>query len=66
MAGLMAPNAFAIDVMIPALPDIGESLGVAEDNHASWWWWSPTCSALGRIRIDSAAKLPPAVPEDLG
>ncbi|QNM83050.1 multidrug effflux MFS transporter [Sphingomonas sabuli] len=29
----MALNAFAIDVMIPALPDIGESLGVTEDNR---------------------------------
>ena len=33
LAGLMALNAFAIDVMIPALPDIGRSLGVSEDNH---------------------------------
>jgi DHA1 family bicyclomycin/chloramphenicol resistance-like MFS transporter len=33
LAGLMALNAFAIDAMIPALPAIGESLGVAEANH---------------------------------
>ena len=33
LAGLMALNAFAIDVMIPALPQIGESLNVAEENH---------------------------------
>ena len=33
LAGLMALNAFAIDVMIPALPDIGESLGVEQENH---------------------------------
>ena len=33
LAGLMALNAFAIDAMIPALPDIGEHLGVAEDNR---------------------------------
>ena len=33
LAGLMALNAFAIDVMIPALPDIGNSLGVADENH---------------------------------
>ncbi len=33
LAGLMALNAFAIDAMIPALPAIGESLSVAEDNH---------------------------------
>ncbi|HXH52959.1 MAG TPA: multidrug effflux MFS transporter [Sphingomicrobium sp.] len=33
MAGLMALNAFAIDVMIPALPALGEDLGVTEENH---------------------------------
>ena len=33
LAGLMALNAFAIDAMIPALPDIGAHLGVAEDNR---------------------------------
>ncbi|MGI8704876.1 MAG: multidrug effflux MFS transporter [Sphingomicrobium sp.] len=33
LAGLMALNAFAIDVMIPALPDIGRSLGVADSNQ---------------------------------
>ena len=33
LAGLMALNAFAIDAMIPALPDIGRSLDVAEENH---------------------------------
>jgi len=32
LAGLMALNAFAIDSMIPALPDIGRSLNVARDN----------------------------------
>ncbi|MES2903092.1 MAG: multidrug effflux MFS transporter [Pseudomonadota bacterium] len=32
LAGLMALNAFAIDAMIPALPAIGEALGVAADN----------------------------------
>ena len=30
LAGLMALNAFAIDAMIPALPDIGRSLHVAQ------------------------------------
>ncbi|MGH6658968.1 MAG: multidrug effflux MFS transporter, partial [Sphingomicrobium sp.] len=30
---LMALNAFAIDAMIPALPDIGRSLNVTEDNR---------------------------------
>lgn len=33
LAGLMALNAFAIDAMIPALPDIGADLGVSEDNR---------------------------------
>ena len=32
LAGLMALNAFAIDAMIPALPDIGHALGVAKEN----------------------------------
>ena len=33
LAGLMALNAFAIDAMIPALPDIGEHLGVEDENR---------------------------------
>jgi DHA1 family bicyclomycin/chloramphenicol resistance-like MFS transporter len=33
LAGLMALNAFAIDAMVPALPDIGRSLNVAQENH---------------------------------
>jgi DHA1 family bicyclomycin/chloramphenicol resistance-like MFS transporter len=33
MAALMASNALAIDSMLPALPAIGEALGVAEDNR---------------------------------
>ncbi len=32
LAGLMALNAFAIDAMIPALPDIGTDLGVSTEN----------------------------------
>ena len=32
LAGLMALNAFAIDAMIPALPALGEDLGVAREN----------------------------------
>lgn len=32
LAGLMALNAFAIDAMIPALPAIGNELGVATEN----------------------------------
>ena len=33
LAGLMASNALAIDAMLPALPAIGEALGVVEDNR---------------------------------
>lgn len=33
MAALMSLNAFAIDAMLPALPAIGEALGVAEENR---------------------------------
>jgi len=33
VAALMASNALAIDAMLPALPAIGEALGVAEDNQ---------------------------------
>ena len=33
LAALMALNAFAIDAMIPALPEIGRSLHVAHENE---------------------------------
>jgi DHA1 family bicyclomycin/chloramphenicol resistance-like MFS transporter len=33
IAAIMSLNALAIDVMLPALPYMGESLGVAEENH---------------------------------
>lgn len=33
MAALMASNALAIDAMLPALPAIGEALGVADENR---------------------------------
>ena len=33
LAGLMALNAFAIDAMVPALPAIGQSLNVAQENE---------------------------------
>jgi DHA1 family bicyclomycin/chloramphenicol resistance-like MFS transporter len=33
MAALMASNALAIDAMLPALPAIGEALGVEQDNR---------------------------------
>ena len=32
MAGLMALNALAIDIMLPALPDISRAFGLANDN----------------------------------
>lgn len=32
-AGLMALNALAIDIMLPGLQQIGESLGIASENH---------------------------------
>ena len=32
IAGLMALNALAIDVMLPALPYMGEALGVTNEN----------------------------------
>lgn len=35
MAGLMALNALAIDVMLPALPNLGESLNVLNENDRS-------------------------------
>lgn len=33
---MMALNALAIDAMLPALPAIGEALGVVEDNSRQW------------------------------
>jgi DHA1 family bicyclomycin/chloramphenicol resistance-like MFS transporter len=33
IAAIMSLNALAIDVMLPALPHMGEALGVAEENH---------------------------------
>ena len=64
LAGLMALNAFAIDAMIPALPAIGESLGVAEDNHrqlvvvaymvgfgSTQLLWGPLADRFGRKPI---------------
>ncbi len=36
IACLMALNALAIDAMLPALPAIGEALGVARDNDRQW------------------------------
>ena len=36
IAGLMALNALAIDIMLPALPDMGTELGVADPNHRQY------------------------------
>ena len=36
IAALMAINALAIDAMLPALPQIGDALGVASDNERQW------------------------------
>jgi DHA1 family bicyclomycin/chloramphenicol resistance-like MFS transporter len=36
MAGLMALNALAIDVMLPALPYMGEALGVSQENERQY------------------------------
>lgn len=36
IACLMALNALAIDSMLPALPDIGNALGVARENDRQW------------------------------
>ncbi|MBC2776480.1 multidrug effflux MFS transporter [Parasphingopyxis marina] len=36
MAAMMALIALAIDAMLPALPDIGQSLAVTDDNERQW------------------------------
>jgi len=36
IAALMAINALAIDAMLPALPSIGEALGIADGNQRQW------------------------------
>ena len=36
IAAIMAVNALGIDSMLPALPAIGEALGVAEENRRQW------------------------------
>ena len=36
IAALMAANALAIDAMLPALPAIGQALGVIDDNRRQW------------------------------
>ena len=64
LAGLMALNAFAIDAMIPALPDIGSELGVATENRrqlvvvayffgfgVGQVFWGPMADRFGRKPI---------------
>jgi len=36
VAALMAVNALGVDLMLPALADIGEQLGIATANHRQW------------------------------
>ena len=67
LAGLMALNAFAIDAMIPALPDIGSDLGVSDDNRrqlviifymlgfgSTQLLWGPLADRFGRKPILAA------------
>jgi len=67
LAGLMALNAFAIDAMVPALPNIGRSLHVAEENHrqlvvvayfvgfaSTQLVWGPLADRFGRKPVLSA------------
>jgi DHA1 family bicyclomycin/chloramphenicol resistance-like MFS transporter len=67
LAGLMAVNAFAIDAMIPALPDIGRSLNVARENDrqlvviayfigfaSTQLLWGPLSDRFGRKPILAA------------
>jgi len=67
LAGLMALNAFAIDAMVPALPDIGRSLNVAQENHrqlvvvayfvgfaSTQLLWGPLADRFGRKPVLAA------------
>ena len=67
LAGLMALNAFAIDAMVPALPDIGQSLHVTEENHrqlvvvayfvgfaSTQLLWGPLADRFGRKPVLAA------------
>jgi MFS transporter, DHA1 family, multidrug resistance protein len=64
LAGLMALNAFAIDAMVPALPEIGRSLHVARENDrqlvviayfvgfaSTQLLWGPLADRFGRKPI---------------
>jgi DHA1 family bicyclomycin/chloramphenicol resistance-like MFS transporter len=67
LAGLMALNAFAIDAMVPALPDIGRSLDVTRENDrqlvviahfvgfaSTQLLWGPLADRFGRKPIMAA------------
>ena len=67
LAALMALNSFAIDAMIPALPQIGQSLNVAEENQrqlvviayfvgfaSTQLIWGPLADRFGRKPIMAA------------
>jgi len=67
LAGLMALNAFAIDAMIPALPDIGQTLNVTQENDrqlviiayfigfaSTQLVWGPLADRFGRKPILAA------------
>lgn len=67
LAALMALNSFAIDAMVPALPEIGRSLHVVEDNHrqlvviayflgfgSTQLVWGPLADRFGRKPILAA------------
>ncbi|HEX6742299.1 MAG TPA: multidrug effflux MFS transporter [Sphingomicrobium sp.] len=67
LAGLMALNAFAIDAMVPALPNIGRSLGVVEANErqlvivayfvgfaSTQLLWGPLADRFGRKPVLAA------------
>lgn len=70
MAALMAANALAIDAMLPALPAIGEALGVEEENRrqfvissyllgfgAAQLAYGPLADRFGRKRLLAASLL---------
>ena len=67
LAALMALNSFAIDAMIPALPQIGQSLNVAQENErqlvviayfvgfaSTQLIWGPLADRFGRKPIMAA------------
>jgi len=70
LAGLMALNAFAIDAMIPALPDIGRALDVPRENDrqlvviayfigfaSTQLLWGPLADRFGRKPVLAAGTI---------